>query len=370
MEPWTKPDRPDPRLEEYRSRFPAHVSRSEVRASDPRASRTAVRGVLLLPLALIATVAWSCLAFGVPFAVALPGWLEAVRGLLVVVLLFAAILLWVFAWGLLSVPSDVRRAIAIRRFGERYGLVFQRLSSAPAPLGILFAEGADAAPRPPRTQHPAPASRFRAEFALSRGALDDPALQIAVATYTGGRNDPKAPRGTFRYLSTRLPRRLPHLMIDSLRNGRLRTVLPGSQRLSLEGDVDRHFAVYVPKGYERDALQLLTPDVLVCLIDHGRRWDIEVVDDRVVVASAASRRRSDRAEIPALLRFAELLGAELGYQATTYTDQRARDPRTQIAAAGLRLRRRSGVWVAVILAVVVAAMLAFPHILGWVLDNS
>ncbi|MDN2819975.1 hypothetical protein PAJ26_08790, partial [Campylobacter jejuni] len=76
--------------------------------------------------------------------------------------------------------------------------------------------------------------------------------------------------------------------------------------------VDRHFAVYVPKGYERDALQLLTPDVLVCLIAHRRRWDIEVVDDRVVVASAASRRRSDRAEIPALLRFAELLGAELG----------------------------------------------------------
>ncbi len=371
---------PDRRLALYRSRFPVHVRWAEVREEDPRAFRTAAGGALLMPVAFVATVAWTCLTFEVPVAVELPGWLEAARGLLVVALVFAAILLWVFAVTMLSLPADARRAIALRRFGAANDLAFQRLSAAPPSLGILFAEGgeggaeaagAPTARRPRGAAEPAAPPRFRAEFALTRGGtFDDPALRIAVATSTGGRNDPAAPRHTFRFLSAHLPRPLPHLMIDSLRNGRLRTILPGAQRLSLEGDVDRHFAVYVPAGYERDALQLLTPDVLVCLIDHGRRWDIEVVDDRLVVASRASGRRSDRTEVPALLRFAELIGAELGHQATTYTDPRAGDPRTQIDIAGRRLRRRSGAWVAAVIAVAVAAMLAFPHLLGWVLDNT
>lgn len=380
MEQGSRAVAPDARLALYRSRFPAHVRWGEVRAEDPRAFRTAAGGALLVPVAAVATVAWSCLTFETPVAVTLPGWLEAVRGLLVVVLAFAAILLWVFAVAMLSMPADTRRSIALRRFGAANGLAFQRLSAAPPPLGILFAEGAGGAAgaegvtpgrRPRRAAEPSAPPRFRAEFALTRGGtFDDPALRIAVATSLGGRDDPAAPRHTFRFLSARLPRPLPHLMIDSLRNGRLRTILPGAQRLSFEGDVDRHFAVYVPAGYERDALQLLTPDVLVCLIDHGRQWDIEVVDDRLVVASRASRRRSDRTEVPALLRFAELIGAELGHQASTYTDPRARNPRTQVDAPGRRLRRRSGAWVAALIAVAVAAMLAFPHILGWVLDNT
>ncbi|UAJ79904.1 hypothetical protein IT072_02150 [Leifsonia sp. ZF2019] len=377
MEHWADTGTVDGRLAQLRADFPARIRWTEVREQDPEAFRSAARGALLLPLAILATVAWTSLTVEIPVAVTLPGWIDGLRGLLVVALLFTALLLWIFAVALLSLPADTRRAIAIRRFGDRHGLAFQRLGAAPPPTGILFAEGPVATPsarrRGTRTGRlqPTVTSRFRAEFALTDGGtFGDPGLQLAVATYTGGKNDPKGPRGAFRYLATRMPRPLPHLMIDSLRNGRLRAVLPGTQRLSLEGDVDRHFAVYVPAGYERDALQLLTPDVLVCLLDHGRRWDVEVVEDRVFVASTRSRRRSDRTEIPALLRFAELIGAELGHQASTYTDPRAREPRTQVAAAGRRLRRRSGVWVAMAIAAAVAAMLAFPHVLGWVLDNT
>lgn len=373
MDHWADSGAIDPRLQRYRSDYPGRVPWSEVRAQDPEAFRSAAQGALLLPLAIVATATWTSIAFEVPVAVPLPPWIDAARGLLIVALLFTAILLWIFSWALLSMPADTRRSIAIRRFGERHGLVFRRLASAPAPLGILFAEGPGTAPR--RSKRAAgdagETSRFRAEFALSSEAsVPDPTVQIAVAAYTGGRNDPSGPRNAFRFLALRMPRPLPHLMIDSLRNGRLRTLLPGAQRLSLEGDVDRHFAVYAPEGYERDALQLLTPDVLVCLLENGRRWDIEVVEDRVFVASARARRRFDRTEIPALLRFAELLGAELGHQASTYTDPQARNPRTQVAEAGRRLRRRSGVWTGAIIAAAVAAMLAFPHVLGWVLDNT
>lgn len=117
-------------------------------------------------------------------------------------------------------------------------------------------------------------------------------------------------------------------MIDATSNGRLRTLFPGSQRLRLEGDFDRYFAVYVPPGYERDALELLTPDVMACLIDHGRHWDVEIVDDRLIVASHRFLRSSDRDEYTAILYFSELFGADLGHQAHTYTDPHAANPRS------------------------------------------
>ena len=141
------------------------------------------------------------------------------------------------------------------------------------------------------------------------------------------------------------------------------------QRRSLAGAFARDFSGYVPNGYERDALELLTPDVMVCLIDHGRRWDVEIVEDRLVVASRRFRKRSDRLEYTAMLYFSELFGQELGHQARTYSDPRAERPRTQVAAAGRRLRRRSAAWGAAAFVGAVGLMLAFPHVLGWFLDR-
>ena len=51
------------------------------------------------------------------------------------------------------------------------------------------------------------------------------------------------------------------------------------QRLSLEGDFDRHFSLYCPVGYERDALYLFTPDIMARFIDHAAALDVEIVDD-------------------------------------------------------------------------------------------
>lgn len=56
-----------------------------------------------------------------------------------------------------------------------------------------------------------------------------------------------------------------------------------SQRLSLEGDFDRYFEVYCPAGYERDALYILTPDVMANLVDSARGTDVEFIDDRLVL---------------------------------------------------------------------------------------
>lgn len=365
------------RLAQFRAEWPARITWALVRAEDPTVFRQAAWGAALLVPAAALVLVWTALMWEFPVPILLPAWLEWVRGLLTVALMWGGLLLGIFASVLLTRPSELKRELAFRGFAAKRDLHYARYGAQPPARGISFAEGTDGTARisardrsrgivsPDTVQ-----SRFRANFSLSSNWTGlEPDLQIAVAGYMGGKNDPKGPRAAFRYLQLRVPRQLPHLFIDSLRNGRLRQFLPGTLRISLEGDFDRHFAVYVPDGYERDALELLTPDVMASLIDFGRGWDIEVVEDRMIVVSNRLRWRTDRDETCALLLFAEIVGAELSHQAVSYTDPRAVRPRTQIAEPGRRLRRRSGWIAAVVVAVAVAAMLGYPFVLGWILDR-
>lgn len=81
--------------------------------------------------------------------------------------------------------------------------------------------------------------------------------------------------------------RFPHLLLVS-RRPRLPTFSSyrspdRRQRLSLEGGFDRHFDCYSPRGYETDALYLFTPDVMARLIDGVRGFDVEFIDDRLIL---------------------------------------------------------------------------------------
>jgi hypothetical protein len=86
------------------------------------------------------------------------------------------------------------------------------------------------------------------------------------------------------YVAVKLSSPLPHIVLDATSNNALfGSNLPASfdrdQRLSLEGDFDRHFALYCPRGYEADALYLFTPDIMARFIDHAAALDVEIVDD-------------------------------------------------------------------------------------------
>ncbi len=92
------------------------------------------------------------------------------------------------------------------------------------------------------------------------------------------------------YAMVRLAHEMPHIRVIA-RRGLVRRALTmmsrpdREQRLSVEGDFDRHFALYCPDGYERDALYLFTPDILALLIDRVRGLDVEVVGDRLLLTS-------------------------------------------------------------------------------------
>ncbi len=361
------------RLARLRSVWP-EVTSAEVRDARPTAYRSAVIGALLLMLAV--PTSWLSIWLFLDASFLSPGWLDSVRGLLMVVLPFGAICLWIAAVTLLLTPTGVRRAIALQGFAREVGLRFASDGPHVPPVGLYFAEGALAAPADSRARLEAQRDHFSKSMFRSRYSLymptsgPRPRLQIAFAAYLGGKNSPRVPRANFRFLRLQLSRRLPHLVTVARRNGSTRAMLPGSTQLSLEGDFDRHFTLYVPPGYERDALELFTPDVMACLIDHGKNWDIEIVEDQLIVVSSRVGARADRSEVTALLHFADLFGAEIGHQAATYSDPRAQRPRTQVAAGGRRLLRRSEGWIWAAVCGLAALCFAFPFVLMWFIEGS
>jgi hypothetical protein len=96
----------------------------------------------------------------------------------------------------------------------------------------------------------------------------------------------RARRAGWTYVAVTLPVPLPHLVLDAAgdhaRAGDLPAHVRRGQRLSLEGDFDRSFRLHAPAEYERDALFLLTPDVMAALVDDAAGFDVEMVDDTLV----------------------------------------------------------------------------------------
>lgn len=235
------------RLQLFRAEWPKHVAWGAVREESPEAFRSFRNGALLALLAAAVTALACAFFFEIPFAVPLPHWLEWARGLLMVVTLFAAILLWIFAIILMSMPADARRGIAHRTFAQARGLSYASYGFDPERIGVWFAEDENAPPTLPARLRdrpdPSRAPLFRSRFAIySPGeSRRGHSLQLGIAQYSGNKSDPKGPQHTFRFLETTLPRRLPHLMLDARRGGTLGGVLPSTQKLSLEGDFDRYF---------------------------------------------------------------------------------------------------------------------------------
>lgn len=370
----------DDRLAQFREEWPRRVTWREVGEADAGVFVRALGGAALLVLAAVTgTAAFWALSGGLPRSWRVP---EAFAGALP----FLAFLLILVTMGLavtglvhLVRPFELRRLLAFRRFARERDLNCSLEGLAPVSRGVFFAE-------PRETQRATARLRsgrrgkltgagdtrprlFGTRFALWRASPGwEPGLQIAVARYRGGKSDPKGPRNAFRFLQLRLPRTLPHLLLDSRSNGRIRGALAGAQRISLEGDFDRWFVAHAPGGYERDALEILTPDVMAGLIDYGRHWDIEVVDDLLIVVSNRFRRGSDRDETTAMLHFSETVAEALSHQTRTYSDPRADRPRSEVAPAGRRLRRVSAVWATAIGVAVIAVWLGSPLVVNWLLD--
>lgn len=158
------------------------------------------------------------------------------------------------------------------------------------------------------------------------------------------------------YIKTKLDRKLPHMALDAKKNnlfGRISNLpdtFDKSQTLSLEGDFNKHFTLYAPKQYERDALYVFTPDVMAALIDNGSGFDMEVIGDELYIYKTGYFNLGSEKDIRSALSIVDVVRGELQDQTAYYADERVGD-RTQniIAPEGAQLK--SGVnWVAIVLA--------------------
>lgn len=57
--------------------------------------------------------------------------------------------------------------------------------------------------------------------------------------------------------------------------------LDSSRALKLEGDFNKHFALYIPREYEIEALQIFTPDVMLELIETSKQFELEIIGQQI-----------------------------------------------------------------------------------------
>ena len=116
---------------------------------------------------------------------------------------------------------------------------------------------------------------------------------------------------------------LPHIVLRSRRSET--NVLDGvgeSVKLKLEGQFGDMFDLYVPKGYERDALYIFTPDVMERFIDATPNFDCEIIGDELYFYSSQKINFLNPANLSKLIAIFNYVMEKFDRQSSKYRDER------------------------------------------------
>jgi hypothetical protein len=143
------------------------------------------------------------------------------------------------------------------------------------------------------------------------------------------------------FLAVTLPTSVPHLMLIPRKRG-IHLVAPmltygREQRLSLEGDFDRHFQLYAPAEYGRDALYVITPDLMALLIDNLPGSYVEAFDQTLVITTPKPANFARPETWDRIDRLLRTVVPKAMRQTRAYVDSRSA-VRGTVAGAGRRLR--------------------------------
>lgn len=227
-----------------------------------------------------------------------------------------AIFLLVFGfmlnYGFKYFEKQVRIYAKIDRFAKDNGLIFKTETDNPNYDGLIFKIGDDR---------------------QSSSQLQDANnKQFEIANYSysvGSGNDSKITH--FGYIMIDLDRNLPNIVLDAIKNntdsifginrGNLPIALKNNQKLSLEGDFDKYFSLYVPKGYEEDALYIFSPDLMSIFIDElSESYDAEIVDNKLFIYSNLTFDLSDPILLKKLFKIIDVVGSKMIRNTEHYTD--------------------------------------------------
>lgn len=146
--------------------------------------------------------------------------------------------------------------------------------------------------------------------------------------------------GAWRLFSTieiDLPRKLPALMFDSKSGGHaFGWRIDQSQRTSLEGNFDDFFTTYFPLRYHIDARSIISPEVMVAMLEL-KDCDIEIQDDKLYVYCPMV----PEVEVPIFIAKAIEIERKLSDHIVHYRDERLPETtdRQNVAVIGGRLNR-------------------------------
>ncbi len=117
---------------------------------------------------------------------------------------------------------------------------------------------------------------------------------------------------------------LPQIILDARANdglmGGVGLHLTGQPTVTLEGDFSEHFTLYCPPGYERDALYVLTPDLMVDLLDETLPFDVELIGEWMFVYAMKPFDLTDPAVLARLFRIVQTVGRRAARRASRYRD--------------------------------------------------
>lgn len=193
---------------------------------------------------------------------------DVLTGLIVTLppLVFIAVLVTAVILVITKTRSRRLRAYRLDRFARANGMSYLVERPQPRLPGMIFNIGGS-----------------REATDIVRGSRPR-LVEIANYQYTTESSDDNKTIHRWGYVAIKLDVPLPNIVLDAKSNNllfgsNLPISLKRRQRLSLEGDFDKHFTLYCPEGYETDALYLFTPDIMTRFIDHAAALDVEIVDD-------------------------------------------------------------------------------------------
>ena len=218
-----------------------------------------------------------------------------------------------------------RERLAVSRFAEENGASYDAITAELPGAGMIFTTGSE--------RRVSDRVRFEREPKFEVGNLS---YRISL---------PRNAVLDFHWGYVRIPleRRFPHTVLDSRANNGIRGArLPASMSnrgtTELEGDFSRFFELTVPPGYERDALYLLTPDLMAVLIDEGADFDVEIVDDELFVYRPTPFALSTTEEWQRIERIVDTIGARTQRRTARYRDERVGDRLlNRVAPTGRRI---------------------------------
>lgn len=120
---------------------------------------------------------------------------------------------------------------------------------------------------------------------LVSGQFQDHAISLFTYTYvTGYGKSQQVHRYTVFELQFDIT--LPDMLVESAGHGFGGVLFEnhsGKELIKLEGDFNKYFSLSIAKGYEVEALEIFTPDVMAELIDVAKKFSMEIVNGHLFI---------------------------------------------------------------------------------------